>query len=198
MEPPAPAPRVAVQGGPHARRPRLRHPARRRHHRARDRASGRRRASQGALPLGAGAVPRARAARRRSLPRADLDPGGAPDPGGGLWPGIRRARSRDGPREPARPGPRRGRRGPCGCLGGPTRRAPRRARPPPPDPGAAAQERRSAEQESRIKALERERAKFKDLADQEKARADDWKDRALNLAVRVGRFAEGVGGDEED
>ena len=72
--------------------------------------------------------------------------------------------------------------------------AARRAAPaPPPDRGAAAQERRLAEQEARIKALERERAKYKDLADQEKTRADDWKDRALALAVRVGKFVEGMG-----
>ena len=72
--------------------------------------------------------------------------------------------------------------------------AARRAAPiPSPDPRAAAQERRIAEQEARIKSLERERAKFKDLADQEKARADDWKDRALALAVRVGRFAQEAG-----
>ena len=70
----------------------------------------------------------------------------------------------------------------------------RRAAPAPqPDPGAATQERRLAEQEARIKALERERAKYKDLADQEKARADDWKGRALALAVRVGRFAQEAG-----
>ncbi len=74
----------------------------------------------------------------------------------------------------------------------------RRAAPAPqPDPGAATQERRLAEQEARIKALERERAKYKDLADQEKARADDWKDRALALAVRVGRFAQEAGDHEE-
>lgn len=64
---------------------------------------------------------------------------------------------------------------------------------PPPDPGAVVQERRLAEQEARIKALERERAKYKDLADQEKTRADDWKDRALALAVRVGRFVTDMG-----
>lgn len=76
--------------------------------------------------------------------------------------------------------------------------AARRAAPiPTPDPGAAAQERRIAEQEARIKSLERERAKFKDLADQEKARADDWKDRARNLAVRVGRFAQEIRGEDE-
>ena len=75
--------------------------------------------------------------------------------------------------------------------------ATRRAAPaPPPDPGAAAKERRLAEQEARIKALERERAKYKDLADQEKTRADDWKDRALALAVRVGRFAQEAGDEE--
>lgn len=72
--------------------------------------------------------------------------------------------------------------------------AARRAAPAPPhNPSAAAQERRLAEQEAQIKALERERAKYKDLADEEKARADDWKDRALALAVRVGRFAQEAG-----
>ncbi len=76
--------------------------------------------------------------------------------------------------------------------------AARRASPfPPPDLGAAAQERRLDEKEVRIKALERERAKFKDLADQEKARADDWKGQALKLAVRVGRFAQEVANDNE-
>lgn len=72
--------------------------------------------------------------------------------------------------------------------------AARRAAPaPPPDPSPAAHQHRLAEQEARIKALERERAKFKDLADEEKARADDWKDRALALAVKVGRFAQEAG-----
>lgn len=67
----------------------------------------------------------------------------------------------------------------------------RRVAPAPaPDPGLAAQQHRLAEQETRIKALERERAKFKDLADREKARADDWKDRALGLAVRVGHVVQ--------
>ena len=72
-------------------------------------------------------------------------------------------------------------------------RAARPASAPPADPGGADQDRRLAEQETRIKALERERAKFKDQADQEKARADDWKGRALKLAVRVGRFAQAAG-----
>jgi len=72
--------------------------------------------------------------------------------------------------------------------------AARRAAPaPPPDPSPAAHQHRLAEQEARIKALERERAKYKDLADQEKTRADDWKDRALALAVRVGHFAQESG-----
>lgn len=62
---------------------------------------------------------------------------------------------------------------------------------PPPDRNATVQERCISEQEVRIKALERERAKLKDLADQEEASTDDWKDRALVLVV--GRFAREIG-----
>ena len=74
----------------------------------------------------------------------------------------------------------------------------RSAPAPPPNTGAAGQERRLAEQEAQIKALERERAKYKDLADQQTARADDWKDRALALAVRVGRFAQEAEDDADE